>query len=75
MAPLGFSSEDNYMQEGLADAHRQLKEAQAAMALFTARTKGKTLTDEEAAEQLRLRRNEFEATENLYRAEHGEEKP
>lgn len=58
------------MQKRLADAHRQLKEAQAAMALFTARTNGRSLIGAEAAEQLRLRHHELEATESLHRAEH-----
>lgn len=54
----------------LQAAHRRLKAAQTAMALFTVRTKGRDLTEQESAEQSKLRQEERDAIDNLFRVEH-----
>jgi len=54
----------------LQAAHRRLKTVQSAMALFTVRTKGRDLTEQESAEKSKLRQEERDAIDNLYRVEH-----
>lgn len=54
----------------LQTAHHRLKTAQSEMALFAVRTKGRDLTEQESAEQSRLKKEERDAIDNLYRVEH-----
>lgn len=53
----------------LQAAHRRLRAAQTAMALFTVRTRGRDLTEQESAERCKLRQEERDAIDNLYRVE------